>query len=203
MHIPDGVLSLPVLAGGAVLTAGALMRALPRVSEAELPRVAVVSAAFFVASLINVPVGPTTIHLVLSGLMGIVLGWSAVPAVFVGLILQAIFFGFGGLTALGVTTFNIAMPGIVWALLFRPLMRATPSPAGKGLVGALVAALSIGSSAFLVIAALGLSDRAYLASAPFVALTYVPLLAGEALITGVAVAFLARVRPDMLENREG
>jgi cobalt/nickel transport system permease protein len=198
MHIPDGVLSLPVLAGGGLVTAAALAKALPSVSEAALPKVAVVSALFFVVSLISVPVGPTSVHLVLSTLMGLVLGWAAVPAVFIGLVLQAVFFGFGGLTTLGVTTATIALPALCWAMVFRGAIARSDSATRRGALAALAAGLSIATSAGLVIAVLGFSDPHYLASAPFVAVTYLPLLAAEALITGFAVGFLSRVRPETL-----
>ncbi len=203
MHIPDGVLSLPVLVGGGMVTAAALVKALPNVSEAALPRVAVISALFFVVSLISVPVGPTSVHLVLSALMGLVLGWAAVPAVFVGLVLQAVFFGLGGLTTLGVTTATIALPGLFWAMVMRGAIARSEGTARQGLLAAVAAALSIATSAGLVIAVLGLSDPHYLASAPFVAATYLPLLAAEALITGFAVAFLSRVRPETLDLGRG
>ena len=198
MHIPDGVLSLPVLAGGGVVTALALVTALPKVSEAALPRVVVVSALFFVVSLISVPIGPTSVHLVLSALMGLVLGWTAVPAVFVGLVLQAVFFGFGGLTTLGVTTAIIALPGVFWSMVLRGAIARSDGATRRGMLAAIAAVLSIATSAGLVIAALGLSDPHYLASAPFVAATYLPLVVAEALITGFAVAFLSRVRPETL-----
>ena len=198
MHIPDGVLSLTVLAGGGVLTALALVKALPTVSEAALPKVAVVSALFFVASLISVPIGPTSVHLVLSALMGLVLGWAAVPAVFVGLVLQAVFFGFGGLTTLGVTTAIIVLPGVFWSVALRGTIVRSDGATRRGMLAAAAAVLSVATSAGLVIAVLGLSDPHYLASAPLVALTYLPLVVAEALITGFAVAFLSRVRPETL-----
>ena len=198
MHIPDGVLSLPVLAGGGLLAATALVKALPGIGEAALPKVAVVSAMFFVASLINIPVGPTSVHLVLSTLMGFVLGWATVPAVLVGLVLQAVFFGFGGLTTLGVTTCAIALPGVLWALAFRgPVTRAS-GPSARGMLAGLAAALGIATSALAIVLALGLSDPHYLASAPFVLATYVPLAAAEAVVTGFAVSFLSRMRPQTL-----
>lgn len=198
-HIPDGVLSVPVLVGGAVVAAASLAFALKRLDEDSLPRVAVMAALFFVASLINVSIGPTSVHLLLSGLMGLVIGWATVPAVFVGLVLQAIFFGFGGIATLGVNTVNIALPGVLWALLLAPLMSA--SPARAALVGALVAALSVASTAVLVALSLTLSDGAYALSARIVLFTYGPLLIGEAIITGFACGFLARVSPDMLRLR--
>jgi cobalt/nickel transport system permease protein len=198
MHIPDGVLSAPVLVIGGAATAAALGLSLRTITDTMLPKVAVVSAMFFVASLITVPIGPTSVHLVLSGLMGLVLGWATIPAVFIGLLLQAIFFGFGGLTALGVTTINIALPGVLWAMLLSPIIARASTPITKGLLAGLVALLAIMSSAGMIIAVLAISDPAYLASAPLVLMTYIPLALGEALITGFAVVFLARVKPGAL-----
>jgi cobalt/nickel transport system permease protein len=64
-----------------------------------------------VSSLVSVPVGPGSVHLLLNGLMGLLLGWAAVPAILVALILQAVFFGFGGILVLGV-----ALTGVMVAL---------------------------------------------------------------------------------------
>ena len=88
MHISEGVLSGPVLvAGAAVAMAGAAAG----LKKLELDRVAqagMLSAAFFVASLIHVPVGPSSIHLILNGIVGLLLGWAAFPAILTALLLQ-------------------------------------------------------------------------------------------------------------------
>jgi len=196
-HIPDGVLSFPVLCGGAVVTGLSLAYALKRLDEDSLPRVAVVAALFFVASIVNVPLGPTSVHLLLSGLMGLVIGWSSVPAVLVGLVLQAAFFGFGGVTTLGVNTMNIALPGVMWALLLRPML-ASATPRHAALVGAAVAALSTISTALLVALVLILSEPAYVPSARIALISYGPLLIAETIITGFVCAFLVRVSPDIM-----
>ena len=130
---------------------------------------------FFVASLVSVPVGPTSVHLVLSTLMGFVLGWAMVPAVFVGLLLQAVLFGFGGLTSLGVTTCTIALPGLVWATLLRGSVAQARTSMTGGALAAVAAVLAIATSALIVVSVLGLSDSSYLASAPLVVATYAPL----------------------------
>ena len=72
-HIPDGVLSAPVLIGGGIVAAGLLAVGLKRLDEERIPRAAVLSATFFVASLIHIPVGPTSVHPLLTGLIGLVL----------------------------------------------------------------------------------------------------------------------------------
>ncbi|MDD5642485.1 MAG: energy-coupling factor ABC transporter permease, partial [Syntrophales bacterium] len=98
MHISEGVLSPAVLAGGAGLAVVGTAIGLKKMDYEAIPRVAILSAAFFVASLIHVPVGPVGLHLVLNGLMGLLLGWVAVPAILIALFLQALLFQFGGLT---------------------------------------------------------------------------------------------------------
>lgn len=196
-HIPDGVLSLPVLVGGGAVAAAGLGLALKAMDEDEIPKVAILSCAFFAASLFAVPVGPSSVHLLLSGLMGVMIGPAAFAAVFVGLVLQALLFGFGGLTTLGVNTVNIALPGVVFGLALRPFLRRS-GPLGAGLWGALAAALAVAGTAGLVALSLALSASEFVPSARIILLTYVPLALGEALVTGFAVSFLAKVRPEAL-----
>jgi len=74
MHISDGVLPLTVTIGGYVASAGLAAWSARRTSSEDLPKVAVVTAAFFVASLIHVPLGPTSVHLLIPGLTGALLG---------------------------------------------------------------------------------------------------------------------------------
>ena len=70
MHISEGVLSAPVLATGAALTAAGCGIGLKKLDYDRVPQVAILTSAFFVASLIHVPIGPSSVHLVLNGLMG-------------------------------------------------------------------------------------------------------------------------------------
>jgi len=192
------VLSLPVLAAGATASVAGLAIAVTRLRSHEVPRTAVLGAVFFVASLITLPVGPTTIHPVLGGLMGIVLGWAALPAITVSLVLQLVFFGFGGLTSLGVNVFNIGLPALLAGLAFRPWLEQAASARTVGLLGAAAGAVTVLATGGLVALALALSSAAYGTAAKIVILTYLPLAAGEAAITAAALAFLWRVAPDML-----
>lgn len=198
-HIPDGVLSLPVVAGGWAVAATAVAVALRKLDDQSIPRTAILSATFFVASLISIPVGPSSVHLLLAGLMGLTIGILTIPAVLVGLLLQTLLFGIGGLSTLGINTINIALPGVVLGALFAPVIaRSEPSRAvlWGGLCGALSAALTGGG----VVLALMLSASAYLPAAKIIMTTYLPLMAGEAVITGFAIGFLKRVKPDLLSG---
>lgn len=126
MHIVDGALADPVVIGGAVLAVAGIAYGLRRMDLDRIPQTGILSATFFIASLIHVPVGPSSLHLILNGLIGLALGWAAFPALFIALLLQAIFFGYGGLIVLGVNTLNIALPAVMVWLLFRHKLRTCP-----------------------------------------------------------------------------
>jgi cobalt/nickel transport system permease protein len=196
-HIPDGVLSLPVLLGGGVLAAGGLALGLSRLDERDIPATAILAAVFFVVSLVSVPLGPSSVHLLLSGLMGIVLGVKAIPAIFVGLLLQAVFFGFGGLTSLGVDVVDIAFPGVILGTLAAPLLARTEGLLAAVIAAAVAATAVLGTIASVALA-LALSSADYLPSLRVVVLTGLPLAAVEAVVTGFVVAYLKRVKPEIL-----
>ena len=113
-HIPDGVLSAPVLITGVVVSFAGCAHALRRLEPDQIPQTAMLAAVFFIAALIHFPVGPTSVHLILNGLTGVALGWAAFPAILVGLSLQALMFGFGGVIVLGVNTMTMAAPAGAW-----------------------------------------------------------------------------------------
>ncbi len=197
MHIPEGVLSTPVLAAGAVVAAGGVALGLKRMDERQTPTVAVLSSAFFVASLIHVPIPGSSVHLILNGLLGLVLGTATFPAVLVGLILQCLLFGFGGVTTLGVNTTTMALPGVVCYWLFhRPACRL--GPRGQFAAGFAAGALAILMSGLLVALSLCASGREFTTAAKIVLVAHLPIMAVEGLITGSAVVFLRRVRPEVL-----
>jgi cobalt/nickel transport system permease protein len=120
VHIADGVLSWPWLGAGFFFTILLAWFGAWRIRDEEIPRVALLTAAFFVASQIHVRIGPTSVHLLLNGLVGVILGWRAALAIPVGLLLQAVLVGHGGIATLGVNCCVMLVP----ALLARPTYRA-------------------------------------------------------------------------------
>lgn len=198
MHISEGVLSPVVLGGGAALAVAGTAIGLKKMDYEAIPRVAILSAAFFVATLIHVPVGPVGLHLVLNGLMGLLLGWAAVPAILVALFLQALLFQFGGLTVLGVNTVIMALPAVICFYLFRPLLRL---PGVAPSVGAFACGFSaILLSALLVAAALISTGQAFLQVAELAVLAHVPVMLIEGTVSLFIFLFLKKVRPEMLED---
>ncbi len=196
MHIVDGALSPPVLIGGAALAVAGIGIGLRRMPMEKIPAAGVLSATFFVASLVHVPVGPSSVHLILNGLAGLVLGWAAFPALFVALLLQAVFFGFGGLTVLGVNTVDIALPAVAVGLLCRAgIVRS--SPRGAAIWGALGGGLAIALTSVCVALALALSGEAFIPAAKLVLVAHIPVMLIEAAITGAAVYLAQRVKPEL------
>ncbi len=197
MHISEGVLSGQVLAAGAALSAAGVAVGLKRTSNEQIPEVAILASAFFVASLIHVPLGPTSVHLILNGLVGLILGWATFPAILVGLLLQALLFQFGGLTTLGVNTFNMAFPGIVCWWIFGPMVRGRRPR--LALVGAFFCGvLAVLGAGLLVALSLYLTGKGFEKAAAAVLLAHLPVMALEGILTAFTVAFLRKVRPDML-----
>jgi cobalt/nickel transport system permease protein len=125
VHISDGILTWPWLAGGFVLAGLLALLGAWRIREEEIAQVALMTAAFFVASLVHVRVPPTSVHLLLNGLVGVVLGWRAALAIPVGLFLQAVLIGHGGFTTLGVNSCVLVLPALLAWQTFALLQRLT------------------------------------------------------------------------------
>ncbi len=210
MHIPDGLLPAEVALGGYVVTAALTWVSLRQIKkqpdfEAQVPKAALLTAAFFVASWVHIPIPPTSVHLVLNGLLGVVLGWYAVPALLVGLFLQAVMFQHGGLTTLGV---NAAMMGIPALLAFGIFQLRSRLNLRQPLITSLFAfvggALGLGIGALIAFSILVATIPAYIdvetERAAITALTvaHVPLAGIEGMFTALIIGFLLRVRPELV-----
>jgi len=196
MHISEGVLSAPVLVSGMALTAAGTAIGLKKLDYDHIAKTGMLSAAFFVASLIHVPVGPSNVHLILNGIVGLLLGWAAFPAILVALVLQAVLFQFGGITTLGVNTVIMALPAVLCYMAFSPLIR-------KQNPVAIMAAFACGFfSVFLgaVMVGLGLifTEENFLQVAAIVIAAHLPVMIIEGTVTALCVAFLKKVQPEML-----
>lgn len=202
MHIVDGALSDSVVIGGGVLAAAGIAYGLRKMDLDRIPQIGMLSATFFIASLIHVPVGPSSLHLILNGLIGLALGWTAFPALFIALLLQAAFFGYGGVVVLGVNTVNIALPAVLMGLLFRKLLLTSP-PKKAAIWGGVAAASSIALTAVMVGASLALSGDAFIPAAKLALLSHIPVLVVEAVVTAATVFLLVRVKPDFFSHSEG
>ncbi len=130
MHIPDGLIPPSVCITGFALTGGMTWYALREIKkdlnpQANIPKASLLTAAFFVTSLIHIPIPPTSIHLILNGMIGAILGYYAFLAIPIGLFFQAVMFNHGGISTLGVNTIIMGLPAIAAYHLFRLRKRVT------------------------------------------------------------------------------
>ena len=196
MHISEGVLSGPVLVSGAALAAVGTAVGLKKIDYDRIAQTGILSAAFFVASLIHVPIGPSAVHLILNGLLGLLLGWAAFPAILVGLALQAVFFQFGGITTLGVNTTIMAAPAVVVYGLFRYV--TAKRHAALVPVAFCCGALSVFLGAVMVGLALVFTEENFWKVSAMVVAAHLPVMLIEGIITALCVAFVRKVQPAML-----
>ncbi|MFG3259507.1 energy-coupling factor ABC transporter permease [Streptomyces sp. NPDC048172] len=211
MHVPDGFIDAPTSVAAGVVAAGAVAVSL-RGSRRELggaertaPLAGLVAAFIFAVQMLNFPVAAgTSGHLLGGALAAILVGpYTGVLCVSVVLLLQAVLFADGGLTALGV---NILDMGVVTVLvaygLFRLLLRLLPRGRGAVTAAAFVAALvsvPAAAVAFWGLYALGGTADVSLGKV-FAAMVGVHVLIGlgEAAITALTVGAVAAVRPDLV-----
>jgi cobalt/nickel transport system permease protein len=201
MHISEGVLSPTVLTVGAVVAVSGVAVGLRRMDYEHVPKVAVLASAFFVASLIHVRLGPSSVHLVLNGLAGMILGWAVFPAILVALFLQGILFQFGGITTLGINTVNMALPAVICFYLFNGFLRRADKQPVIFAIGTIAGALSVILSIVLMSFSLLTTGREFAEVAAAAALSHIPVVFLDGIITGSIVLFLRRVQPGILEAR--
>lgn len=210
MHLPDGIVPVGLAVAGYAAAAAVAALCLHRIArgpdpQAVLPRAAMATAAFFAASLVHVPVPPTSVHLLLPGLMGILLGWFAFPAVLVGLFLQAVMFGHGGLTTLGLNGLILGLPSLAMAALFR--LFDTGSQRRAAVLGAAAGAggVVLAVAGFAVLVVLGmpghLDARTEQRAIAALAAVHLPLAVAEGVIVATVVATLRRVSPELLRGQ--
>lgn len=195
MHLAEGIVPVYTLAAGGALAAAGTVIGLRKMDDDRVIQVAVMSSALFVASLIHVPAGPVPVHLVLNGLAGIILGWAIFPAYLTALLLQVLFFGYGGITTLGVNVVTMAVPGLLCHFLFAGALRIATRDRAFA-IGLATGAIAIALSCALLCAALLTAGRTFTSVVALVFTAQIPVAIIEALVTGSALAFLVRVRPE-------
>ncbi|MCP3876458.1 MAG: cobalt transporter CbiM [Desulfobacteraceae bacterium] len=196
MHISEGVLSGPVLAAGAAIAVAGTGIGLKKIDYDHIVHVAILASAFFVASLIHVPIGPASSHLILNGIVGLLLGFAAFPAILTALLLQSILFQYGGLTALGANAVIMAAPAVLGHYLFLPLLGKSSKFTFVG--GFLAGFFSILVSSLLLGAALWFTDQNFFKTSLLIITWNIPIMIIEGIVTGFCVAFLLKVYPEII-----
>ncbi len=226
MHIPDGYLSPATAAAMYAATAPFWLRATQKVKKLltgrSVPLIALFSALSFVIMMFNVPLpGGTSGHAVGATLAAIVLGpWAATLALSIALIIQAVFFGDGGILAIGANVFNMGVTmSFVGYFVYRWLSGGSAVTARRRAIAAGVAGyIAINVAALLTGIELGIQPLFFRDAAghalyfPYGLQVAIPAMlighltiagAVEGLVTGLVVAWLQRTNPQMLEAESG
>jgi len=223
MHIPDGYLSPSTCAalyvGAAPFWYVALRRLKRLLTTRLVPLLSVFAAFCFVVMMFNLPLpGGTTGHAVGVGIASIVLGpWASILAVSIALFIQAVFFGDGGITALGANCLNMAVAGsLVSYLAYRAISGRSPIDSPRRVLAAGVAGyLGVNVAALLAAIEFGVQPMLFHDAsgaplyAPYPLSIAIPaMMIGHLTIAGVAefvvsaglVAWLQRSHPSLLRG---
>ena len=213
MHAPDGFLTAgTAVATGAISTgavAVALRQTRDRLRDKQIPLAGIAAAFVFAAQMFNFPVAAgTTGHLLGGALAAILLGpWMGALVVTVVVLVQALGFADGGLTALGYNVLNMAVVTSFGGYGVFVLLRRILPANGSGVV----AASGVAALASVVLSSMAFSlEWLFGASAPvpfdtvFGAMVGVHLLigVGEAVLTALAVGAVLAARPDLVHGAQ-
>ncbi len=198
MHISDGVLPVSISLAGYAATAAAATWSARATRADDLPKIAIVTSAFFVASLVSVPIAVTSVHLLLPGLVGILLGRSAFLSIAVGVALQSLMFQMGGITAIGINSLMMGIPALLCAGFFQ-LLRGR-SPVRQVVVGAIAGGLGVLLAALFLAGFLCTANEDFWGVAKIAVGWHLIIAAIESAITACTVSFLCGVKPEALSG---
>jgi cobalt/nickel transport system permease protein len=217
LHIGNGIIDGPVSAAAAALAGVAFAVCVARgrrdLDDRLAPMAGLVAAFVFAVQMLNFPVLPgVSGHLLGGALAALLVGpWVGALCVSVVLVVQALVFADGGVTAIGLNVTNMALVGTAVAyLLIALLLRVLPrTPAGLAVTAfvASVASVVAASQAFVLEYWLGgtteLESYSLGAVAATMAGTHTLIGIGEGLIAATTVVTVARSRPDLVYALRG
>ena len=221
MHIPDGYLGPATYGTMYAVTmpfwAAASWKLNRTLKAKQAPFLAIGAAFSFVIMMFNIPIiGGTTGHATGATLIAVLIGpWAALIAVSVALIIQAILFGDGGITAIGANCFNMAVAGVFVGYAMYRMIAGDSGVMSKRrwVAGAVAAYVSLNVSALLTAVQLGIQpllertpDGQPLYSpfplsfaVPAIALEHLVLFGFvEAAVTALVIRYFQKNDPEML-----
>jgi cobalt/nickel transport system permease protein len=211
MHIPDGFIDTGVSIAADVVAAGTvgvcLKKAADTREEKEAPLAGLVAAFVFAVQMLNFPVAAGTSGHLLGGVLATVLvgPWVGALCIVLVLVVQALFFADGGVSALGLNIVNMALIGALGGYAVFVLIRGI-LPKAKAMV---VTAAAVAAGISVVMASVGFWIEYALGGVGAVSLrtvfaamvgTHFLIGIGEALITGLTIGAVMAVRPDLVHG---
>lgn len=199
MHISDGVFRAPIWIGGYLIAGIITILSTRKMKSEDMPKAAVMTSAFFITSLIHIPLGPASVHLVLNGLVGIILGPLSFVSILVGLLLQAVLFGHGGITAIGINSIIIGVPALLCYKVFD-LNKRFNFRKKEVVFGAVAGALGPFVATIIMVLLLVSTGTAFVGVAKYAALANLPVIIIEGIVTSFIILFLLKVKPEILRR---
>lgn len=198
MHISEGILSGGVLALGWAGTVAGVSYGLKKTNPDKIIQTALISSAFFLASLVNIRIGPSSTHMTLLAPMGLILGHAVFPAVIVALLLQALLFGFGGILVLGANAFVMGSASLAVYVIFGRMIRES-----SGRVKVLSLSFMAGAFAVVIAAVIAgmflmMTDSDFAGAVKVLFIAHVPVAIVEGIVTAFLVIWLKRSAPEFL-----
>jgi len=197
MHISDGILSSEVAITTAVITAGLVMYSLKNLKSKNIALVSAMSAVFFIASFIHIPLGPTQIHLILIGIIGVLIGPCVFLSILIALLFQAVLLGYGGITSLGANVIIMSLPAYITYLVVKKGWFDRLSEKIKYFA---IGFFPVLLSTFLLALILSLSKKEYLYASVTIFLANVPAMFIEGVITLFLINYLKKSSPELLKE---
>lgn len=198
MHLTDGIVAPSVAVAGYLIAGGMCVVASRGLRDEDIPRVSMLSAAFFVASVVHVPLPPSSVHLLLHGLVGVMLGFRAFLVFPAALALQALLTGHGGITVLGVNTCIFGFPA--WAAYGLYVLNRRCGWLASPVAGGIAAGLAVMLSGVILGVILWFVGDSFKTIAQYVFVAHLPVAVIEGIMTGFCVRYLARGRPEMIHG---
>ena len=201
MHLSEGVLHTPVLLAGVALAVVGVAVGLRCLESERLPLTALFAAAFFVAGTIHVPVGIGSVHLILNGMAGLFLGWAVFPAFLIALLLQVLFFSFGGFAVLGVNLCVMALPAVAAHYVLRGYLKPGMGPMAKLFAGLGAGIIGVGGAGVLASLVLALDGgKHYQDLIALLLLSHLPVFILDGIISYGVISLLSKMYPSALQS---
>lgn len=196
MHIADGVVTNSTILVVSTISLLGFIYSLKKIKQEHLTLASAMSAMFFIASFIHIPVGISQIHLLLIGVIGVVIGWGSVVSISLALFLQAFLLGYGGIVSLGINVFIMATPAIIVFYLYNlSITKKLNKRIKYFLVGFLGTFLS---TLFLALILLFAKDEYEFAAYSIFGINIVTMLV-EGVISMFLLSFIEKVYPKVLK----
>jgi cobalamin biosynthesis protein CbiM len=212
MHIPDGFIDIPTSAGAALLTIAGLgvtlKAAKEKLDERSAPLIGLVAVFIFAVQMLNFPVAAGTSGHLIGGALAVVLvgPYAATLALTVVLLIQALLCADGGLTALGLSIFNMGFVGVwvsygIFVLIYKLLARFGSSKTSVVIAGAIAAFISVPAAASAFVFQYWIGGVATYSTTTVLGAmvgTHILIGIGEAVITFLTISAVISTRKDLV-----